>query len=62
MMGNEIHNLIFSMLQVYEVLIRDTLDSAACLEGLATRDNGDLLLQVQDRVALFKAHDLICFP
>ena len=39
------------MLQVYEVLIRDTLDSAACLEGLATRDNGDLLLQVLNCMA-----------
>ena len=61
-MANEFRNLTLSKLQVYEVLIRDTLDSAACLEGLATRDNGDLLLQVQDCVALFKAHGLICFP
>ncbi len=30
---------------MYEILIRDTLDSSACLEGLATKDSGDLLLQ-----------------
>jgi hypothetical protein len=32
-------------IQVYEILSRDTLDSAACVEGLATKDDGDLLLQ-----------------
>ena len=32
--------------EVYEVLIREALDASACLEGLATKDNGCLLIQI----------------
>lgn len=32
------------MEEVYDVLIREALDSSACLEGLATIDGGSLLL------------------
>ncbi len=37
--------------EVYEVLIREALDASACLEGLATKDNGCLLIQIAGGVA-----------
>ena len=33
------------MEEVYEVLIREALDSSACIEGLATKTDGCLVLQ-----------------
>lgn len=35
------------MEEVYDVLIRDALDATASLEGLATKENGALILQCQ---------------
>lgn len=32
--------------EVYEVLIRDALDASACLEGVAVKDDGCLLIQI----------------
>ena len=32
--------------EVYDVLIREALDASACLEGLAVKDNGCLLVQI----------------
>lgn len=34
------------MEEVYNVLIREALDASACLEGLATKDAGSLVLLV----------------
>lgn len=35
------------MEEVYDVLIREALDATASLEGLATKENGSLILQCQ---------------
>lgn len=37
--------------EVYDVLIREALDASACLEGVAVKDNGCLLLQVTGGLA-----------
>lgn len=42
----EIKEVDDKMEEVYAVLIRDALDSATCLEGLATVESGDLMLQI----------------
>ena len=41
----EIKEVDEKMEEVYEVLIREALDSSACLEGLATKADGCLVLQ-----------------
>ena len=35
------------MEEVYDVLIRDALDASASIEGLASKENGALILQCQ---------------
>lgn len=37
--------------EVYDVLIREALDASACLEGVAVKDDGCLLIQVTGGVA-----------
>ena len=43
----EITEVDAKMEEVYDVLIREALDASASIEGLATKENGDLVLKCQ---------------